>query len=777
MSPDRENLTTELRCVVKTVRFQRDNYAVCICATSDDIPTEAITDTDVLSEQKLFYAAGYGIKAIVDKELVLSGTWERNKKYNSIQFKVLDCADYVGSGRDAIVKYLSSGILKGVRRQTAEKIYDAFGDATISVLENEPYRLLSVPGIREKKLASIVQSFAKNQDLHMLTRILSPYNVSYRTIIRIRKALGEDAAAIVKENPYTLCRVIGVGFKTADDIAMKMGLPADSPARIKGAIIYAMLEAMNSKGHVYIQRSTLFEDCVGEKGILHAKNRDTQIDPEIFASIVDEMLANGDLVQPKLSIEGIEPDVIFLPRSLIWETMSSYNVAALIAAPLPPNYPDDWLPFIRDAEEDDCIELADTQRRAVQMALSSQFSIITGGPGSGKTSSLRIVTKAFLSAIPGATIVLAAPTGRAARRMAEQTGMDASTIHRLLELKPDDYTDFRSPCEHYLEADFVIIDEASMIDAALFAELMYRIMPGTKMLLLGDADQLPSVGPGNVLRELLSIPDVVPSIRLDKVFRQGEDSIIPLNAAKIRNGETNLMYSRDQFFLKKCANEEKGASIVKSYTKKLVETEKIGSAQILCPLRKRGNVSTQNINNLIHDVVNPPSLIKPEIVVGGTTFRLGDKVMQTRNTPNVSNGDIGYVVHVSNQELANLDENTGDQPVLQVRFDAYQDPIPYTYEEAMELEPANAITIHKAQGGEFDIVMVPIFRSMSFFLHRNLIYTAVTRAKKQVVIISDEDSLYSAIRHEDFSKRNSALARLTRYCAQNPTGVSELYQA
>lgn len=665
-------------------------------------------------------------------------------------------------------------MLKGIGKSLAEKIYAAFGDDTLNILENDPRRLLEVKGIREKKLEGIIQSYIKNQDIHLLTRLLSPHGISYRTIVRIRKTLGDGAASIVKENPYMLCRVQGIGFKTADDVALKMGIPADSLYRVKGAIIYAMGEAMNNGGHVYVRRDDLMDACIGYKGILAGRN--ANVEKSIVESCIDSMLADGDLAQPKLSIDGIEPDIIFLPRFLTYETISAYTVASLVESPAPSGYPDDWSSVILEAESEAGIELADLQREAVKMALSSQFSIITGGPGSGKTTSLKIVTSAFLKALPGASIVLAAPTGRAARRMYEQTGMEASTIHRLLCLKPDEHTDFSVPCEEYLEADFLIVDESSMIDASLFTELMYRIMPGTKVLLLGDTDQLPSVGPGNVLRELLSIPTIVPSIKLDKVFRQGEDSIIPLNASHIRKGETDLVFKREQFFHMRCPNEDAGADAIERLIKRLIELEMLESSQILCPMRRRGACCTTKLNVQLHDIVNPPSTTKPEVDVAGTIFRLGDKVMQTKNTENTSNGDIGYISWCTSSDAIAKRDDSDESVILFVKYDAYPNPVPYTYEEALELIHAIAITIHKSQGGEFPIVIIPMFSSMSFFIRRNLIYTAITRAQKQVVIVADDGAIPFAITHEDTSKRNTTLARLTRYCAENPRGRAELMQ-
>ena len=765
----------ELRCAVMQVRFHRDDYAVCLCRTAGAVPDDAVVSKLELSDEQSFIAAGYGLTPEVGKELTLTGRWTYNKKYGTTQFDVHDCVDYVGTGHDAIVEYLASGILKGVRKSMAEKIYAAFGDETLDILENEPQRLLEVSGIREKKLRGIIESFVQHQDMHLLTRLLSPYRVSYRVIVRIHKKLGVGAAAIIQRNPYVLCNVTGVGFETADDIAIKMGTPYSATERITGAISYTMLNAMRADGHVYITRPALVSACVGPRGVLNSKQDIEKVSPDEVNQTIDSMLAHGKLVQPNYNISGIEPNILYLPNYLAYETMAGFTVYSLLAAPAPPNYPVDWTPYLDQAQAEEGVILADMQRQAALMALSSQISIITGGPGSGKTTSLRIITKAFLLALPGANIMLAAPTGRAARRMEEQTGMPADTIHGMLELTPDDHTDFAEPCASYLSGDFIIIDEASMMDSALFAELLYRIMPGTKVLILGDADQLPSVGPGHVLHELLSIPDIVPHTKLDKVFRQDSESIIPRNAAKIRRGETDLIYSKEQFHLQRCRTEESGSEMIARLMTRLAELGELDSVQILCPMRRRGETCTRNLNDMLHDIVNPPSSDKQETTIAGYRFRVGDKVMQTRNIGKASNGDIGYVTYAAGEGLATK-EDAASQVVLKVKFDSQDEPVEYDYDSALELEPANAITIHKSQGGEFDRVIIPVFRSMSFFLRRNLFYTAITRAKKQVIIVSDELSIAGAIRKEDTSKRNTTLARLTRYCVEDPSHGAELVQ-
>ena len=748
------------------VIYNKDMFSVCAFTTTEEIPDEAARYIGMDAETGLdilqFISVGYGLPRETGREYVLTGYWEINKKREELQFKVTDCTDHVPPTKDAIIAYLCSNIIKGIGPKIALKVYDAFKEDTISVLEKEPRRLLEVPGISETKLSGIIESFAKHQEMHALAMMLTPYNVSYRTIVRVHKTLGENATQQIRANPYVLCNVSGIGFKRADDIALRMGIQGNAPARVEGAIIYTFRELMNSGGHVYLTRGSVVNGCLGKNGVLLSgvSNAENAVSVEDVNDALERLRCEEKL----LIFSGKEPenDIIYTKHYYICEVKSAEKVARMVFSSGSANKGGlaerNIEEIIQEQEEEEGITLADMQREAVKMAVLNRFSVITGGPGSGKTTILRFITQAFAELYPDLKILLAAPTGRAARRMAEQTGMEASTIHKMLGLRPDTRTDFNeAPLdEEMVDADLVIIDESSMIDSMLFAELMHRIETETRLLFLGDVDQLPSVGPGNVLRELLSIPDIIPSVRLNKVFRQSTDNIIPHNAARIRQGWTDLAYVKGQFSLQYCPNEKAGAEKIVQLVSRLMELGEWENTQVLCPMRKRGETGIDNINTILQDIVNPPDESKLEENVGGYRFRVGDRVIQTRNTEQVSNGDMGTIASIT--PVVEGDRSTFH---MQIRFDGIaEELVEYDYDSALEVEPANAITIHKSQGGEFDIVIVPIFNSMTFFLRRNLLYTAITRAKKHVVLVSDEESIARAIRREDTSRRNTCLAQL-----------------
>ena len=475
-----------LPAVVVKIRYRKDGYSICLCKTSQTIPLDAMQSAPGLMEdERAFTAVGYGLPEVEGSNVHLTGDWEPNKKYGGIQLKVSDCADNIEMTKEGIIGYLSSGVLKGVGKATAKRIYAIFGEDTLDVLENHPRRLLSVKGISANKLEQIVASYTAHQDIHLLTRLLAPQGVTYRMIVRIRKVLGDGSAAMVKENPYILCKVPGIGFLTADAVALKMGVEPDSEERIKGALFYTIRDAMQAGGHVYIERNTLIEACVGKRGVLASRNGVPAAGKETIQNVLDTMLEEEALVT------GADKEHIYLPSAREAELFSAAHVVRMLKCAPAEDQPD-WESIIDQVQAETGIQLAEMQRAAVKMALKNQFGVITGGPGSGKTTSLRTITRALQLGRPGVKIALAAPTGRASRRMSEQTGMEAYTLHKLFNLKPNEYSDLNQAPDEYLKADVLIVDEASMMDSALFAEVMHKTSSTTKVLLLGDADQLPS---------------------------------------------------------------------------------------------------------------------------------------------------------------------------------------------------------------------------------------------------------------------------------------------
>lgn len=743
-----------LRCSILRVRFSKDNFAICECRTKEKIPSDAVLRHEGNSIWQTFVAIGDGLSTHVDQKVILSGTWEPNPKYKNMQLRVNDCVDYVGTSRHEIVSYLSSNILKGIGVKTAEKIYAAFGADAIKVIEEDPQRLMEISGIKEKNLKKIVDSFEANREFHNLTLLLAKYNISYRTIVRIQRSLGKGSVRQIKSNPYCLCRVHGFGFKTADALALEMGFPDDSPFRIEGAVMFALDDAAGGEGHVFLTRQQIIQKCCSES-VLHNKGAASKVDPTRVSAVIDLMLKEKRLSSVQLKkgsvFQCVEP--IYKNSAYICEVFAARRIAEQLASLEVPEK--DWSSIVSNTETLLGVTLDEKQAEAAVMGLSSPLSVITGGPGTGKTTSLNVIVQAYLKLYPRNKIALAAPTGRAARRMSEQTGQPARTLHNLLGLLPGTQTDFsrNAVLSEQVDANLLIIDESSMIDAQLLAELMYRVKKQTQVIFLGDADQLPSVGAGNVLSQLL-MSDLIPSVKLEKIFRQAKDSVIPVNAANIRQGITDLKYDKDHFMLLRCQTEEDGAAIITKLVQRSVEHNTISSLQILCPMKRRGDTCTGTLNDILHDTVNPPAPEKKEATVAGIRFRVGDKVMQTRNITGAANGDIGYIVRIYGKET---DPENFDIVVV---FDSSPEPVHYTYEAALDLVHALAITIHKSQGSEFNSVIVPLFSSMSFFLRRNLLYTAVTRAKKQVILVSDGPGIAAAIRREDTSKRNTLLCNL-----------------
>lgn len=757
---------------IMRIRYQKDLFAICECLTEDDIQSEYcinrpdaatmfapanLSDGGTSQKQgrKTFIVVGDGTPTKLGKTFTISGYWEYNKKFNNYQLRLTACEDYIGTTKDEIVAYLASSILCGIGEVIAERVYDKFGDTTFDIIDNEPERLMEVSGIKQKKLEKIIASYKKNLALHQLTKILAPHNVPYRAIVRIQKDLGEQAAEKVKENPYILCNIRGFGFITTDKIALQMNENyANSKERIAGSIMFVLGTAEHD-GHMFLPLDELAGRCCSEKVLNQPGLSETT--REMVKDVVRDILKDKErmlLSSIKLIMQdGSANYAIYLKPNYSAEKLAARNVA---------DYMNewnndkiiDWSVPLAQAQKQLGVTLDAGQEEAAIMALQSHISVITGGPGTGKTTLLNSLVQAYKMTFPKNTIALAAPTGRAARRMSEQTGMDASTLHSLMYLRPDDKTDFSEPVteEMEIEADLLIVDESSMIDGQLFAEIMYRVNPATQILFLGDADQLPSVGAGNVLYELLHCPSI-PSARLTKIFRQGSDSYIPHNAAAVRTGHPErIIEDPESFIIIHCDTEEEAAEKMIRLAQNL-RADGDKDVQMLCPMRRRGACCINELNPKLQDVLNVPTPKKVEVTIGDITFRTGDRVMQTKNAGVVSNGDLGYI-----KEITGLGPD--EELCIKVQFDTIEEPVEIDRDGAFELEHAYAITIHKSQGGEFDSVIIPLFKSMSFFLRRNLLYTAITRAKKRVFLFCDDDAVRIASKREDTSKRNTLLGAL-----------------
>ncbi len=766
---DVRSIVAELNYVI----FTRDNFVVAEFETIEDIPPDARNSLkrDATEGPYYFAAVGTGLPIRQGAKLVLSGSWVPNpKKPGFLELKVDFFEDYVGSTREEIVAYLSSDALKGIGKKSAEMIYDAFGENTIEVLSQEPEKLLELPGIGEARLNQIVDSYQKNQSLQMLTMMLSPRGVSYPTIVRIYRALGSGAAKAVRENPYVLGTVTGFGFRRADEVGLSLEASPHCVPRLEGAINFTMRQ-MQAEGHMYILQHDLERRALGD---LNRAGIQDHVSIGEFREALEGMLNQHKL---KRLHAGGEMRV-YTRHAFLCEKVAAKTVSHFVRHRGETPWTESAVNnAIGQVESYLNLTLDPLQKEAIRMGLLNRISIITGGPGTGKTTILYFLVEAMkiLAQEEGENrtdpICLAAPTGRAARHMAAQTKHDASTLHSLLDLRPDEWSDLEN--EHpdipdsLRNARMLIVDEFSMVEGNLMAELMSHVPEGIQLVFVGDADQLPSVGPGNVLAQLLEVTNI-PHVTLTKIFRQKSGNRIAENSQRIRLGIPELVYDNTFKFIG-CRDEKEGAETIREMLESSSAQTKLEDIQILTPMRQKGQVSSDVLNRELHDVVNPPSSEKKEAYVGSTCYREGDRVMQTRNTADVSNGEVGIVTWIA------PNSNNKDAFAMNVRFrdGDLEQVVSYTYEDAVDLTPAIAITIHKSQGGEYPFVVVPIFGTMGSFLQRNLLYTAVTRARRQVVLVGNQDAVNFAICRMNADRRRSSLHEMIWAYLRSPEEVPQ----
>ena len=606
--------------------FQSDNgYCVFSYSTQDEsVPKEAIKNTFFSDDKIHFTAVGYHLVSTNVVEVELDGTWEQSK--HGLQLSVTTCKQIVPTDQAGVLAYLSSGIIKGVGPEIAKAIVAKFGDKTMEVLDQNPQQLLSIRGIARTKLKTIVASYEETKALSDLMIYLAPFGVSMKKVAMIKEEFGDQSLQIVKTDPFQLCRIKGFGFMTVDSIARKTKVSLKHPMRYAGAINYVLDEARVS-GHLFLS----VDETVGRCYDLLNSDCEAEVvsEGEIRQAISNERL------ESRIYVEGTR---VYLSYERMCEVKAAKRIVSMI---LQEDFEEiyDLDEKIDQAEQTLKQKLAPSQRKAVKLCLSHPISIMTGGPGSGKTTTLRFILDIYKKEYPSNEILLAAPTGRASRRMAEQTGMFASTLHSALGL----ITDEESPLNdtELLPADLIVVDEFSMVDMRLAYILLERIKPGAQLLIVGDADQLPSVGAGNVLREMIR-SEKVPTAVLDTIFRQASNSRIIVNAHAINHNDTHLQYG-DDFQMLEVQNAEDAAQlVVKNYLQE-VSQHGLENVQILSPFRKRGAVASNALNETIRDLVNPASKRKMELKCGSRVFRVGDRIMQTANRNGVSNGDVGLI--------------------------------------------------------------------------------------------------------------------------------------
>ena len=716
-----------LRCVVERITYQNaDNgYTVLKCAVKNyhDLVTIVGTMPDTH----------------VGSVLALDGFWKVDAKYGK-QFSVEKFEETLPATVYGIEKYLGSGLIKGVGPKFAKRIVQKFGKDTLDVIEENPDALLDVEGIGKVRVDRIKKSWQDQKEIKNIMLFLQSNEVSTAHATKIYKTYGSESINIVKENPYRLADDIwGIGFKTADMIAEKMGIEKEKFVRLRSGILYT-LNKLAENGHCFASRQQLIDKAVE---LLDVEAPELEI-------TLDEMLRTEDVIRDKVysnapengSVPGYE-DAIYLPPFYFSETGCAKRLLRLLLSGR--KSPLDTEKILKTVVEKSPISYDEIQLEAVRTAVSSKVMILTGGPGTGKTTTTLGIISAYQMA--GCRIILAAPTGRAAKRLSEATGMEAKTIHRLLEYKPPE--GYQKNEEHPLEGDVLILDECSMIDVMLMYNLLKAVPKQMSLILVGDTDQLPSVGAGNVLKDMIA-SERIPVVRLTRIFRQAQGSRIIMNAHRINKGESIDMRGgkeSDFFFAGKGTNEEVVETLVK-YCKtnlpRYYHVDAFRDIQVLTPMQ-RGICGAANLNQVLQAAMNPSSIFLKR---GGTQYRLGDKVMQIRNDydKEVFNGDIGTISKVDLEERE-----------LTVDFDGRN--VNYDVSELEELTLAYAITIHKAQGSEYPIVVMPFTMSHYVMLQRNLLYTGVTRAKKILVLIGDRKAVSYAIRNETTTARNTKLAQ------------------
>ena len=683
------------------------------------------------------------------QQIEVKGEWIKHKQFGR-QFNVEEYKEVLPTSTKEIEKYLSTGIIHGIGPVTAKKIVKAFGEETLNILDNNIERLKEVEGIGEKKYNIIYQSYLETRELKDIIMFFQKHGVTINQCLKIYKKFGGDAQNIVSENPYILSdEISGIGFLTSDRIAKSLGVEPISDFRIQSGIKY-VLNSFSGLGNTYMPKDKLIQEC---QKVL-AVSRD----------IVEENIYNC-VLEEKLKIEKIKDIEAVYSLPYYYCELGVTNKIITLCIENFQTINTDVEFEVSTFEKKNNIKFAPSQKEAILGAFENGIEIITGGPGTGKTTIIKCIIEIYENS--GMKVLLAAPTGRAAKRMSESTGREAKTIHRLLEMGvSDDENSFFGKGEgEPLEADVIIIDEASMIDIMLMNSLLKAIKLGTRVIIVGDVDQLPSVGPGNVLRDLIN-SKFINVVRLKEIFRQGKESMIIVNAHKINNGEMPYLNKKggDFFFDARDEVENILSTILDLVNRRLPsfnsKWSKIWDIQVLSPTRK-GLLGVDNLNNEIQAILNPSSKDKKEKQVRDIVFREGDKVMQIKNNYSlewhriggdgenkgvgVFNGDMGYI--------ETIDE---ERKVLSVVFDDERRVI-YEFMFLDELELAYAITIHKSQGSEFKVVVMPTFMGSAFLMNRNILYTGITRAKELVVVVGNQRSLQYMVNNTNNMERYSSL--------------------
>ncbi|MEV4252971.1 ATP-dependent RecD-like DNA helicase [Spirillospora sp. NPDC049652] len=686
----------------------------------------------------LLTVVGALLGAQAGESIRMTGRWRSHPKYGR-QFEADSYTTVLPATVQGIRRYLGSGMIKGIGPVMADRMVSHFGTDILRVIEEEPERLVEVRGLGKRRTARIAAAWEEQKAIKEVMVFLQGVGVSTSLAVRIYKRYGDTSIDTVRREPYRLAAdVWGIGFKTADTIAQAVGIPHDSPERIKAGLQYTLSEAAD-QGHCYLP----------EPNLVTAAEKILGVPRDLIVPALDELAAEEGVVRERVN----DVPAVYLVPFHRAEGSLARGLRTLLNVPrdrLAAFADVDWAKALTWLRGRTGTELAPEQEQAVRLALTEKVAVLTGGPGCGKSFTVRSVVE--LAAAKKARITLVAPTGRAAKRLAELTGHEAATIHRLLQLQPGG--DARFDQDNPLDTDLVVVDECSMVDLILANKLVKAVPPGAHLLLVGDVDQLPSVGAGEVLADLLAAEQAIPRVRLTKIFRQAQQSGIVVNAHRVNAGDHPHTRGYPDFFLFPCEESEETAALTVDVVVNRIPA-KFGldarrDVQVLAPMH-RGPAGAGSLNALLQDALTPHIDTVPERRYGGRVFRPGDKVTQLRNNydkgeAGVFNGTVGVVTAVSPEDHT-----------LTVRTDEDED-IDYSFDELDELTHAYAITIHRSQGSEYPAVVIPLTTSSWMMLQRNLLYTAITRAKKLVVLTGSRRALAAAVRTTSAGRRHTALA-------------------
>jgi len=713
-------------------------------------PENGYTVAKVATRRGLVTAVGSMAGIHVGASVEMRGEWGNHPKFGR-QFKVQDYRTVLPATAAGIEKYLGSGLIKGVGPVTAKRIVRHFGADALRIIDEEPDRLKEVLGVGKKRVEMIKAAWEEQKQIKEVMIFLQSHGVSTGLAVKIYKHYGDAAIGVLQTNPYQLQRdIYGIGFKTADKIAMALGIPHDSPERVAAGVQYVLSQDAD-EGNVFTPR----EELVKKAAAL------LEVSPELVEAAIDRLQSEQQVQIEPVRYEAKAEPLALREAQAVYLTPMYYSEVGVAhrlrqindarlatgVTRLPAFQRFDWDQAFRYLRQQLGVDLAPAQRQAVQTALTHPVTVLTGGPGTGKTTTLRAIIRLLQAA--GARFVLAAPTGRAAKRMSEVTGAEAKTIHRLLEVSPGEGFSFKRNAENPLGADMVIVDEASMLDVILTNHLLKAIPPGAHLLLVGDVDQLPSVGAGNVLRDIIDSGEVA-VVQLQTIFRQAAGSYIITNAHRINQGQMPLFpKDANDCFLFPIEDVDAAADmVVDLVTRRIPNRFDIPSReiQVLTPMH-RGPLGVAALNQRLQEKLNPAHPQKPEKVQGGRVLRTGDRVMQIRNNYDldVFNGDMGVIAGV-------------DAVMQTLTVDFEGRAVTYDWSNLDELTHAWAISVHKSQGSEFRAVVMPVHTTHYIMLQRNLLYTGVTRARELVVLVGTKRAIGIAVRNDQVAERHTALA-------------------